>query len=337
MEEVMKPFKLSLYTLCISALLVPQATQPMGTFAKKISTKIVAGIAAGTFASTALALSQQAKSGITESISGRDSAFIFSHGLGGNKNNATFYKEGGILWPKPIHSFNYPDVTQDDGFNAAESSLGQAPDIAALKNAYEQAKSTHKDLVFFGVSRGAATIINFLGTNACPEAKAAILESPFDCVESIARNKAWILGSISHSVVPSFYKKYDINGPQPIQNVHKIPKELPILFVCSKKDALIPARSTQALYKELKKNGHEHAYILTVNTGAHANILSGDEGIAYRNVVHAFYQKYNMPHHPKCAEQGRELLQKCQPSIEELTPPTVSWWQWLSSSSSSKK
>lgn len=246
--------------------------------------------------------------------------YLFSHGLGGNQGQANYYQRDGILWQNPTHAFNYPDVT-----DASQINLGQEHDMQTLRNAYNKIKDTG-NVTVFGVSRGAATAINFLGTDDCPEIKAAVLESPFDHVESVVRNKVGVSTSVVHPAVSLLHKKYNPNGPQPIKTIHGVSPKLPVLIVCSEKDALIPAKSSQNLYVALKKNNHEHAYLLTTQKGAHAQILWAEDGQLYRNTVHAFYKKYDLPHNETWAQQGEASLKNCQPTIAELEKPKQQSW-----------
>ena len=70
-----------------------------------------------------------------------------------------------------------------------QSSLAQENEIERLAQTFDQViVKKEKKSVLIGVSRGASTIINFMGLYNPEHVQAIILESPFDCVDSIARS-----------------------------------------------------------------------------------------------------------------------------------------------------
>jgi hypothetical protein len=108
-------------------------------------------------------------------------------------------------------------------------------------------------------------------------------------------------------------------GEHPIDNVTNIRPDLPILFICTESDAIVPYNSTVNLYKKLCKSGHKHVYLLKFKTGKHGKLLWTENGVTFRDVVHAFYAKYQLPHNPKFAQNGKYILElECQPTIEDL-------------------
>jgi hypothetical protein len=93
---------------------------------------------------------------------------------------------------------------------------------------------------------------------------------------------------------------------------------LPILFVHSHKDKVVPIKSSQRLYLLLKMLGHEHVYLLELNAGLHGKLIIGPEAETYQNVVHAFYKKYNLAYNEHFALKGESFLAQCQPSIVDV-------------------
>lgn len=236
--------------------------------------------------------------------------YLFSHGLGGNKKQAYYYQQEDII-RTPLVTFDYPDVLPN-GYNPKEVNLGQEQDVATFKKAFDALQKTEKSPVLFGVSRGAATIVNFLGKYPTSPVSAIILESPFDHVASIVKFKYYI--SALHSLVPTLlFEKYDCNGMQPITSAPLLPTHIPILLICSEEDDLIPCSGTVALYQALKNTGNPDVYLLKLKKGVHANILWGTEGEIYQNVVHAFYKKYGLPYNPHRAELGAPTLAISRP------------------------
>lgn len=271
--------------------------------------------------------------------------YLFSHGLAGSKNQAYLYtrttkKNGEITTNKryildePLVTFDYKDTTNRFWkVRRSVTTLGQESEIAELQNQYEtiveKSQSEEPHIVIFGISRGASAVVNFLGTAERPAIKAAIVESPFDSFLTVQRHLAkrlflhWIPGiqAICRGITKMVFPKYASNGLHPIDAVKNIRKDLPILFICSKQDELVHYLCTVNLYHELRKAGHEHAYILILNHGAHGQLLHKTVGSAYQNVVHAFYQKYDLPHDETLARYGKSKLAKCQPEFSHINFP----------------
>lgn len=262
--------------------------------------------------------------------------YLYAHGLGDSNTEAyrfsKFDRKGrfnknALITTGRIFTFDFPDATKQFWrVNTTQTSLAQANEIIALQNAYEHAiaalkmESATPDLVLMGLSRGAATIINFMGIYNPQNVKAIILESPFDHMATVIQNKLQQFGldhiprikTISDWVVSCIFMKHKTNGIAPIHCVGAINKSIPILLVCSKEDTLVPYQSTVALYNNLIANGHQHAYLLILEHGRHAFALSGLDGGLYAATVHAFYKKYDLPHDEKLADFGRILLEQCQ-------------------------
>jgi len=271
--------------------------------------------------------------------------YLFSHGLAGSKNQAYLYtkttpKDGQTVTNKryildePLVTFDYPDST--NRFWKVKRSitcLGQEHEIAELERHYDSiinnSETEEPHIVIFGISRGASAVVNFLGTDERPAIKAAIVESPFDSFLTVQRHLAkriflhWIPGiqAICRGITKIVFPKYASDGLHPIDAVKNIRKDLPILFVCSRQDELVHYLCTVNLYQELRQAGHEHAYILILNHGAHGHLLHTVVGTAYQNVVHAFYKKYNLPHDETLARHGKSKLAKCQPKFDKIRFP----------------
>jgi pimeloyl-ACP methyl ester carboxylesterase len=237
---------------------------------------------------------------------------IFAHGLGGNNKQGYHYyiRESftNAFIENSLVTFNFEDAK-----NPKSSCLGQENDIATLHSIVQKYKSA----ILMGVSRGGATVANYLSMHPNPHIKAAILESPFDTVASIVAHKC--LFSWLHPFTFFMFSKYKPFGIQPIKIAKKIPQDIPILIICSKEDDLIPASSSINLYKKLYNTGHRKAHILILNKGAHASILWGEEGHIYRNVVHAFYKAYKFPYNSLFAQAGEERFNTCQPTTTYLS------------------
>jgi len=256
---------------------------------------------------------------------------IFAHGYGGDGQQAKYYEP---LFNVPLRSFNFPDA-QDGYLNSRETSLAQDNEIEALMD--ECAQHTNNKKILIGVSRGASTIINLLGLHKIPGVRAAILESPFDHVKSIAHHFVRVLpgicrllrflpgiSSIAHWGTFFVCKKYKRSGVQPINVVDDIPKDLPILFICSQTDTLIPCESTMRLYVRLREAGHEKVHILILEHGRHSNLLREN---LYEPVVNAFWKKYGLPHDEQLARRGYSRFYLCQPDVVMSGESSLRSWQ----------
>ena len=275
--------------------------------------------------------------------------YLFAHGLYANQNLAHYYaqvpditsqiqknqlhaqtKSGykhiwqlqnptdDLFWiiKDPFYTFNFPDAAR--GFDGTQTSLAQENEIQTLANEYEKIK--HNKIVLVGMSRGASTILNFLGTRAARSVVAAVVESPFDSVietlDTLCKIAGvdWIPLLIRHTSPNLFFSKFDSKGVFPIKVAHNINKELPLLIIASLEDTLIPAANSASIYFKLRDCGHQNVYFLLLDKGSHAYLLENDDAPIYFDAVHAFYKKYDLPHNPTFALQGDLILAQCQPS-----------------------
>jgi len=180
------------------------------------------------------------------------------------------------------------------------SSLGQEDEIEKLNQIYESIvilfenrSSPVPPIVLIGISRGASVILNFLATKQPESVLAAICESPFDTIQSIAQNTA-------HHYLPkrmqrageklffSCFSKHDLNGINPLNCVKNIDPRLPILFVASKQDVRVPYELTENLFTIMKNQG-KNVYFKLFEDGKHAKILEKNRD-EYKEVVDCFLQ-----------------------------------------------
>lgn len=272
--------------------------------------------------------------------------YIYSHGIADDQTQAFLYTRVNPSNPNPIinnmdHTlvtFDYPDAGQGMIYpkiesmgdllnfmahvktisykvNRSQTSFAQENEIQALDEA--QSKITGPR-VLVGASRGASTILTWLGTKPYEDTqnvKAIILESPFGSMDDIVRN---ILGeslyqyaqarSLGHNIVRFIFSQYKKRGVSPLSVATNIPKDIPILIVCSKEDTRVPAWSSENLAKTLKDAGHPMVHSVTLETGPHGKLIKGKNGHTYRNATHAFYKKYGLNHNPDWAKLGKELI-----------------------------
>jgi len=262
---------------------------------------------------------------------------LFSHGIADTYKQAFWYAKSYIyegkkytndryLFSCPFATFNYPDATDSIiRVNYKETSFGQSNEIKRLSSAYDKAKKwaynrwDDCNIILFGLSRGASNVGIFAGTHILEHVKAIVLESPYYTMGEVIANMlqknslGWVPLSYGESVAEFVFKKYSRHGKSPATTIENIPSDMPILIVCSKEDRLVPYRSSVNVYKKLLHSGHKNVYILILEHGQHAKILSGQDGQKYQAVVHAFFKKYNLPYDPSSAVNGENTLLSCQP------------------------
>lgn len=251
--------------------------------------------------------------------------YLFSHGLADSHKQAFRYKD--LTYNKSIKTFDYPDVNHGIlRVNRLQCSLAQENEIERLSQVFNQTVTqTNKNIVLIGVSRGASTIVNFMGLYNPEQVKAIVIESPFDCVDSIATSVcheskfSWIPGIKRWccKLMSFIFCKYKPHGIRPIDCAAKIKKDLPILIIASARDGLVPVWSSINLYHELRHTGHENTFLVIFEDGKHAKLINHNHhSTPYKQVTHAFYKKFNLPHDSELAQAGQILLK--QPSHEDL-------------------
>lgn len=179
--------------------------------------------------------------------------------------------------------------------DAAAINIGQELDVQLFSDFYdEHVKTLHQgqDVVLYGFSRGAATIFNFMATVYSKKTKdkkrvkAVVLEACFDSVQSLAH-------SLSLNWFCDLFPAYNKEGIEPIKVVHNFPKDVPILFVTSLEDEIVPHQCVSNMYNLLKKYGHKEVYLLELCNSRHTRYMmtSEKEKTAYFTAVHTFYKE----------------------------------------------
>ena len=273
---------------------------------------------------------------VSHSASHIPTVFIYSHGLFDNHTQAYWFsREDSHSVPKKryimdgqIVTFDYEDATQ--WFWRADFtqiSMAQTNEIMRLKAVFDHVQDANAgDVVLVGVSRGASVIVNFMGLFNPPQVKALVLEAPFDSSSTIAKsmvknlNLSWIPGmhAMSHSLLSLLFVQHKVDGIQPVDSADSIKSDLPIFIACSLTDWVVPAASTIALYKKLIETGHTHVYLYIAPKSTHSKIIFSEHADQYTQAVHAFFEKYDLPHNPALAQEGHALLAQCQPDISSL-------------------
>jgi hypothetical protein len=202
-------------------------------------------------------------------------------------------------------------------------SMGQSRDIAEHKIRYDLCveQCPHSDIILFGVSRGAATTFNACACNKYDmnKVKLVVLEGCFDSVSSAAHNSSLFLGW--KKLEKTFVKKlssltqFKDEGISPIKLIADFPEQVPVLFVTSKKDIIVPMASVLNLVQGLKKRGKNPVYMLVLEHSTHPKYMMDDKKDTenYRDCLHALYKQYKLPYISAYAESGekKQLIAAC--------------------------
>lgn len=198
-------------------------------------------------------------------ISATSINYLFCHGVGGNKDQIKYYQYYGLL-PAEAKSFNFNDW-HDGVFDQTKTALGQKADIEIITCNYNLLKDGTSPIVVYGVSRGASAVINFVGIEKPSNVAALILESPFAHIDDVFSNAVPCASLFPKNfILRLLYPSYNPNGEQPINYINAIHSDIPIAFVCSKKDALIPHKSTMKLYNKLIESGRKKCSLISFGT-----------------------------------------------------------------------
>lgn len=199
--------------------------------------------------------------------------------------------------------------------------IGQKQDVKCLAKTYSDhiAKFSDNNIILYGASRGAAAVFNFLAKYKPKQVKAVILEGIFDSVHNLLRQKIGFLHHLVENLL-MLLTSYKKDGMAPINNVSKIPKDIPILLITSRVDESVPYHCTLNLYRALKANNHEKVYILVLNRSCHVGYICDDkeDKEIYEAVVHAFYKHFNLPYDKNLSKKGSAKFKLCDPKINLL-------------------
>ncbi len=245
---------------------------------------------------------------------------LFVHGIADSGKQALpFAKASGgpYVVEGPLATFDFDCSTKRFWrVHMPACSLGQESELEKLAHEWQKLNKQfpHADgFILIGVSRGASAILNFLATYKPDKVKAVILDSPFDKIDTVAKHIADRM-SVSEALVkkaiPLMFWKFNPQGIFPIDLIHKIEDDIPMLFVTVKGDHMVPKVSTTRLLNARKQQGHSNCHHLHVMRGSHGKIIQGPDARIYQDVAHAFFAHYGLPHNSKHARHGRKQFSR---------------------------
>jgi predicted esterase len=194
--------------------------------------------------------------------------------------------------------------------------IAQESDQLILAEAYDKNIRPRRRniIVIYGFSRGAATTFNFMARKYKQQkkqcVKAVILQGCFDSIDNtMGRLKRGFL----NRMLPNFSDAHN-QRQEPIHVVRDFPRDIPVLFITSERDELVPYKSTCALAHALRNSGHSNVYLLILKESPHSRYTSHNEKDTHtvECVVHAFYKKYKVSYIGTLAKGGKEMLEECK-------------------------
>lgn len=200
--------------------------------------------------------------------------------------------------------------------NISKMSFGQETDITSHFKKYQlwQTQNPTSNLILWGVSRGAATTFNAFARYKYPAVKLIILEGCFYSIDDILSHKfSQPIPTIVNSGL-SLFTQYHKNGPSPGKHVEEFPVDVPVVFITSEVDNIVPCHSTEKLANALANKQKNDVYLLKLRRSSHPNYMFDDseDRNQYETFIHAVYERYHLPYNPILAANGRAFLDKCR-------------------------
>lgn len=170
-------------------------------------------------------------------------------------------------------------------------------DVAQCLNAIRTCLREYptREVVLFGRGRGAATILialPHLNEEECARLKLVILEAPFDNVEATVKTWREPVTDLIFYLLAR-YAKYERNQPTPLQAVQKesFPLAVPLAFITSKGDKVVPPSQTNNLLKVLTERKHSALHHLELEYSDHYSMSVGHKKDSERYVefIHDLY------------------------------------------------
>jgi hypothetical protein len=272
---------------------------------------------------------------------------VFCHGVVDNNSQINHYIDQSIFGK--TFSFDFPDATPDNSIsltgviskisglsgkteqkpcgkqvNRDQMFMGQTKDIECLENNLEQFKN--KPVILYGASRGAATIISYLGKKTdTSNVKAIVLEAPpADILDGVDNFSAKLGLSLPHALLRTIFYRYPENPYTPIDAIKDIQnKDLPVFITHSAEDTTVNPSQPWKLYKKFKECGFKNVYINETETGRHCHLhLKEDFHKRYCVQIQSFYEKFDLFNNESTIK-GKEFYflsniesYSLQPSIE---------------------
>jgi hypothetical protein len=283
---------------------------------------------------------------LCSSITHSKSITVFAHGIVDDGSQSQRFQK--VISTSQIISPNFADAFNPSGLNCNNflyticshfgkkinqnaMFMGQKDDIAVLERTVAQI-SDEKQIILYGCSRGAATIISYLGIYNPENIGAIVLDA---CPANISKTVQMTLAQLGINpnycttifsyLFPQYEPKLAITPIQAIQTIKN--KNLPILLMHSLEDRKVHYTDSLKLYQTFIEAGFTNVHLCLLPQGRHSYLLQ-DEHVKdrYTQAVHSFYKKYCLPYNseietdnfkftPLTKEEIKDQIQKYQKEI----------------------
>lgn len=261
---------------------------------------------------------------------------IFAHGIIDSKTQVNRFKDA-INTPN-IEAINFSDSLSPSSYNPIHNLIfsitsyfgknmnlgamfmGQKDDITTIKKAIESIDINNK-AILFGCSRGAATIVSYLGQFNPENISAVVLDAtPANMPNTIKIQlaKTGINPDYSDTIFSHIFPNYDITTAlTPLDAVPKIKnKDLPIILLLSQEDKIVHHTNSLILYQAFKDNGFTNVHLVILPKGRHSFVLQNESVREdYLTAINNFYKKYDLPYNQEFIS---ESFQENVPTKEEI-------------------
>jgi hypothetical protein len=227
------------------------------------------------------------------------------------------------FWYNSIHIDNSIHIEKnDEGAKSVSKhfirlwkfNFGQEADLANHYHKYISCVNEYPEhnLILWGVSKGAATTLNSLAKNNYDNSriKMVVLEGCFSNIEDVfthwVQNRSYLDSNFWLAKLFLFLLKYNLlhfiisyhSRPDyhPINAVKDLPHNIPIVFITSIIDTVVPAAQTIQLYDNLVASGHPNVHLLVLKNSRHHAYMfdDADDRKAYEEFMKGLYGKYNL-------------------------------------------
>lgn len=229
--------------------------------------------------------------------------------------------------------------------------LGQKQCTAVCEESYRKHNCSRRHL-FFGVSQGGATAINWLATKNHEEqnqiAKLLVVEglvaSGNDTIVHRLSNVPWVGPFTRYApfvrvwapVVAKIVAFPCYNpwwGAQAITSSKKLSPDLPVIIIHGKRDGVCPINGARACYCAIKEQGNKNVYLMEVDNNKHYEVLESHlcaddvtnaETKRKKADLQTIYERLNLPtdsslkHDDDGTPTAAYIQATYQPSIEQV-------------------
>lgn len=211
--------------------------------------------------------------------------------------------------------------------NISEISIGQETDLLSLQRKYESWKKRQdrtEGFIGYAVSKGTIPFLTY--QEVLSEMRLLVLEGAVDSIpnvlpkrifntvksETVAKHVMTVVNSAFSFFEKKKVFKYSSTGSSPLDCVERFPQNVPIVFISSKKDEVVPFENTKRIAQALKDRGKNDVYFIELEHSRHAYYTTDhpDDIRMYRTCLHAVFELLGLKHEAHLAEQGRQHLEK---------------------------